>query len=112
MKKALFNKNIYDNGFVKYAAGQQYDLTEDAERQVRRGHAEIIEVKAARKGTAKQIAAAKKALAAAEQTALIAREALATAADADVPAAQQAVSAAEAEVETARSALADLEGEE
>lgn len=112
MKKAQFNKNIYDNGFVKYAAGQQYELTDDTQRQVRRGHAEIVDVKVARKGTAKQIAAAKKALAAAEDAAATARTALANAAEADVPAAQEAVSAAETEVATAQSALADLESDE
>ena len=112
MKKAQFNKNIYDNGFVKYAAGQQYDLTDDTQRQVRRGHAEIVDVKVARKGTAKQIAAAKKALAAAEDAANAAHAALNVATDADVPAAQEAVSAAEAEVEAAQSALADLESDE
>lgn len=108
MKKVKFTKNVYDAGFVKYAVGAVLPLTPETQRQVGRGNAEVVEVKEP-KANNQAIAAAKKALAAAESKVQAAQEALGKAKDKDVPAAQQAVTDAEAEVTAAREALEKAE---
>ncbi len=112
MKKIQFTADVFDNGAVKYAKGSQHEATSDTERWVRRGSAVEVEVKSSAKGSAKDIAKAKKALAAAEARVAEATELLNNAPDDGVDAAKESLIAAEADAATARQALAELEGEE
>lgn len=112
MKKIEFTADVFESGAVKYAKGSQHPVTQDTERWVRRGSAKEVEVKSSAKGSGKEIAKAKKALAAAETRVAEATELLNTASDDGVYAAKEALAAAEAEATAARQALAELEGDE
>ncbi len=112
MKKIEFTATVFEGGFPKYEAGKQYDATPETERWVNRGSAKVVDVKVERKATAKQIAAAKKALAGADADLAAATEALQKASDEGLAAAQEAVTAAENKANDARALLASLEGDE
>lgn len=112
MKKIEFTATVFEGGFPKFKAGEQYEATPETERWVNRGSAKVVDVKVDRKATGKQIAAAKKALAGAESDLAAATEALQKASAEDVAAAQEAVAGAEQKVNDARALVASLEGNE
>ena len=43
-KLALYRETFYDVGAVKYAAGQHYPLTEETERHIAGGVAELVDI--------------------------------------------------------------------
>lgn len=113
MKKAKFLVNVYDSGNLKFEAGREYDLTPDTERQIARGNAEKVDVREARKPTAKQLSNARRAVVEAEQALQSAQAAAEKAAGSEAAeAAAVDVAAAQTALEEAQAALAQLESVE
>ena len=46
MKKIEFNRTVFRDGVLEFEQGKQYDVTEVTTREVRRGHAVEVDVKA------------------------------------------------------------------
>lgn len=113
MKKVEFTRTVYENGFPKFKVGEQHDVTPETERWVRRGSATIVDVKPAKKkASAKELAAARKAVAETEEIVTKAKEALDKADAAGKAAAEQDLAVAETAAQSARDSLAALEAGE